>query len=355
MCLITSIVFSAFAIQHLAYGASIAHRADAAMRLVWRHEDLHDNGGPMVAVDVYQADMSAQLIQKQLCTPYGTSKTYTVDTDNFADSPLTIEVNQDQGFSGHIKYAGKTYALSYNAQSNNGASCYRLYNENSVFVDCTIPTSSATTAKTFPINNDGDCLASKSDKSTFSLASSPLRKYDNSKAAPGPPKNMSLEARGASQLDSRACVAVDNTKLQGKGDPHQNAWDAQLSETITCTGTAGCSVGVSNSQAWTVGFTATARINEWISGGFSVSKSWTTANTYTCNGAPGETVCLWYNTMHTAYTVYNIYEMVGTPGCNNFPVTGPNFILRSPNTNNAGGGYYCVVGTCRTQGQAYWE
>ena len=308
----------------------------------------------MVAVDLYKADMSAQLIQNQLCTPYEKSKTYTVSTDNFASSPLTIEVDQDQGFGGQVKFAGKAYTLTSEAASNGGASCYRLYNENSVFIDCTIPASSSMLTKTFPISSNADCLTSKSDKSFFSLAGSPLKRYDSGEADPNQNQNTSLAAREASPIIG-GCVPVQLTKLSGNGNPHQNAWDSQLSETISCGSAAGCSVGNTDSKSYTVGFTATAKLNEWISGGFSVSQTWTTGNTYTCNGASGDTVCIWYNTMHTAYTVYNELTMAGPWGCDQGPVNSPDFILRSPNTNNAGGGYYCVVGTCRSQGEAYWE
>ena len=352
MYFITSIVVSSFTLQNLVYGAFILPRTDTTMRLVWRHEDLTDNGGPVVAIAVYKAHMSAQLTQNQLCTPYEASKTYTIKTDNFANSPLTIEVDEDQGFSGQINFAGKTYSLSNEAASNSSTSCYRLYNDNSVFIDCTIPISSAAISKTFPINNDIDCLTSKSDNSTFSLASSPLIRYDNGKAAPDQAQNNTLVAR---KVSSQGCTSYSTTQLSGDGNPHQNAWDSQLSETITCGQTAGCSVGSSNSKAYTVAFSATAKLAEWISGGFSVSQSWTTGNSYTCNGAAGDTVCIWYNTMHTAYTVHNYFTMLGSFGCNNFPVTGPDFVLKSPNNNNAGGGYYCVVGTCRNQGDSYWE
>jgi hypothetical protein len=32
---------------------------------------------------------------------------------------------------------------------------------------------------------------------------------------------------------------------------------------------------------------------------------------------------------------------------------GPDEIMVSPNENNKGGGYYCVIGTCRSQGENY--
>ena len=34
---------------------------------------------------------------------------------------------------------------------------------------------------------------------------------------------------------------------------------------------------------------------------------------------------------------------------------GDPFVMFSPNANNRGGGYYCVIGTCRAQGDNYWD
>ncbi|KAF2830289.1 hypothetical protein CC86DRAFT_433967 [Ophiobolus disseminans] len=31
------------------------------------------------------------------------------------------------------------------------------------------------------------------------------------------------------------------------------------------------------------------------------------------------------------------------------------WIIKSPNEKNAGGGYYCVIGTCRSKGDQYWD
>ncbi|KAF7557609.1 hypothetical protein G7Z17_g542 [Cylindrodendrum hubeiense] len=44
-----------------------------------------------------------------------------------------------------------------------------------------------------------------------------------------------------------------------------------------------------------------------------------------------------------------------------FNTCGPNsddgdpYVMYSPNDQNRGGGYYCVVGTCRSQGDQYWD
>ncbi|KAJ5601795.1 hypothetical protein N7510_011329 [Penicillium lagena] len=117
-----------------------------------------------------------------------------------------------------------------------------------------------------------------------------------------------------------------------------------------CGAAPSCTVGETESVSYTIGFSATATVDEWLTGGFDVSVSWTTGNTYSCTGASGDTVCVWYNTAHTAYTVENVEYYCGGP-----EPPGPPFVLFSPNSDNVGGGYYCVVGTCRSQGSQYWD
>ncbi|KAF4214893.1 hypothetical protein CNMCM8980_000928 [Aspergillus fumigatiaffinis] len=90
-----------------------------------------------------------------------------------------------------------------------------------------------------------------------------------------------------------------------------------------------------------------------ISGGFSVAESWTTGNTYPCNSGPHETFCVWYNTAHTAYTVRNTLRNRCTGYApDNY---GPDYVMFSTNIGNKGGHCYCVVGTCRSQGENYWD
>ncbi len=145
-----------------------------------------------------------------------------------------------------------------------------------------------------------------------------------------------------------ACTV--STILVGNGNPHQNGLHKQVSEPIQCSSDAGCSV--SHLTSYTIGYSASATIAQWIGGGFSVSESFTTGNTYTCNGNPGDTVCVWVNLAHTAYTVQNFNSGECTPD----PGPGTPFVLKSPNKNNAGGDYYCVIGSgCGTNGQSYWD
>lgn len=99
-----------------------------------------------------------------------------------------------------------------------------------------------------------------------------------------------------------------------------------------------------------------------------MSLSWTTGNTYSCTADAGETVCIWYNTAHTACefpfsvphvsctnkTLQDTVQNAHDGPCLNGPV-GDSIVLFSPNANNDGGGYYCVVGTCRSQTDGYWN
>ncbi|KAF8858500.1 hypothetical protein BDZ45DRAFT_714455 [Acephala macrosclerotiorum] len=105
------------------------------------------------------------------------------------------------------------------------------------------------------------------------------------------------------------------------------------------------------SMSHTIGWPSSATADEWLTGGFDVSVSWTTGNTYSCTGNSGDTVCVWYNTAHTAHTIQNgAYN-----DCTGFSPSGGDLVMYSPNSNNVGGGYYCVIGTCRSQGSEYWN
>jgi hypothetical protein len=140
------------------------------------------------------------------------------------------------------------------------------------------------------------------------------------------------------------------TELVGDGNPHQNGLHKQVSEPILCSAVAGCSV--SELTSYTIGYTVSGGIAQWISAGFSVEESFTTGNSYTCPGAAGDTVCVWVNLAHTAYTVQDFRA----GQCPN-PGPQPPVVIKSPNANNAGGEYYCVNGAqyCRNNGDEYWD
>ncbi|KAF5563112.1 hypothetical protein FPHYL_5343 [Fusarium phyllophilum] len=164
-----------------------------------------------------------------------------------------------------------------------------------------------------------------------------------------------VECSGLDWKPSKAKIEDNcHDEDEAKGDPHQNYFHKQLSEVVNCGSAKSCSVGNSQSISYTIGWTATLTPVSWISGGFSVSESWNTGNTYTCTGSADEDVCVWYNTALTAYTVQNKERDSCAVG-GGWDSTGDPFVMYSPNESNRGGGYYCVIGTCRAQGDNYWD
>ncbi|KAK4500860.1 hypothetical protein PRZ48_009052 [Zasmidium cellare] len=143
-----------------------------------------------------------------------------------------------------------------------------------------------------------------------------------------------------------------HTVLVGDGDPHQNYFNIQVTENLDCgQGGTGCSVSHLNSHTLMWSVNPGVIIDEWITGGFAVGESYTTGDTYTCDAAPGQTVCVWSKIAYTAYTVHNGQS---GPNCGGSIDTSP-FVLKSPNSGDAGS-YYCVYGSaCRSDGQGYWD
>lgn len=123
-------------------------------------------------------------------------------------------------------------------------------------------------------------------------------------------------------------------------------------ENLDCGDLDECAVSASTSKSYTIGWTATANVGQWISGGFAVEQNWETGSAYECTGHAHQTICLWYKTAHTAYTVRN-GQLNQCTGFN--PNDDDSFIMTSPNKGNKGGLHYCVTGYCRSQGQGYWS
>jgi hypothetical protein len=120
-----------------------------------------------------------------------------------------------------------------------------------------------------------------------------------------------------------------------------------------CGDAQSCSVGESDGSSLTIGFSASLSPVSWISGGFDVSMSYNTGRTYACSANSHEVVCEWYNMAHTAYTVQNMYRNCHA---SRWRPDGPTFVMKSPNVRNRGAvGHYCVVNTCRSIWDNYWD
>ncbi|KAF9761351.1 hypothetical protein IL306_003848 [Fusarium sp. DS 682] len=254
-----------------------------------------------------------------------------------AKYPIDFSDVNDNG-SGNFTVGDASYMIHSKPEWSGGPACSRVFNPQYTLVQCSgVSWDSADVVK----DKANGCLSdSSTDGELWSLQKRSL--------------SHEMHTRGA-ELEERQyqCSSwVTNTRLVGNGDPHQNYFHKQLSENINCGNAQSCSVGKTDSESFTIGFTVSAGgpAATWISGGFGVSESWTTGNSYTCNGGPGETICIWYNIAHTAYTVQD----VTTNPCTGSKESSP-YVMFSPNENNSGGGYYCVVGTCRSKGEGYWD
>jgi hypothetical protein len=174
------------------------------------------------------------------------------------------------------------------------------------------------------------CTAAPTSPATPGLAIGQIRRQDN-------------QQKGVQPCE-------EWTELIGDGNPHQNYLHKQMSEDETCDPSHTCAVSYTNggSVSWSISGGAGW---EWISGGFDVSSDWSWDNTYTCSGDPGDVVCVWYNIAHTAYTVRKGFR----GDCLDVDTTP--YVMFSPNSNNVGAGYYCVVGAqfCRNINAQYWD
>ncbi|KAF5249676.1 hypothetical protein FANTH_4984 [Fusarium anthophilum] len=252
-----------------------------------------------------------------------------------AKYPIDFSDVDDTG-SGNFTVGDASYLVHSLPEWSGGPVCSRIFNPQYTLVQCSNVTWDSTDVVKDKANG---CF---SDSSTDGELQSLQRRS----------LSHEMHSRGA-ELEKRqtACAGwFTRTVLVGDGDPHQNYFHKQLSENINCASAASCSVGQSDSTSFTIGWTANSAGPSWISGGFSVSESWTTGNSYTCNAGKGETVCIWYNIAHTAYTVQEWTKNTCTEGSGGTP-----FVMFSPNENNKGGGYYCVIGTCRSKGEGYWD
>jgi len=176
---------------------------------------------------------------------------------------------------------------------------------------------------------------------------------NQTEAGKGPPTRTRVPPADKRQTSCYTTLVPD-----GNGNPHQNYQHQQVSDTDPCSQDAdgnfdcGISYSTSYSYTWSASIGVT---DEFISGGFSVSESWSSGDSYTCNPLDGDDgICMWYSSANTAYTVEDIEVSSGGEGeC----ATGDPYVITAPNTNNAGGGPYCVHGIkyCRANGDFYWD
>ncbi|KAH7071228.1 hypothetical protein BKA63DRAFT_493066 [Paraphoma chrysanthemicola] len=303
-----------------AFMATAALAADVT--IVWRHEKT--TGSTSLSV---QSTSDATVLAESCGNSIGSLDFSSVDEHG----------------AGNFTIGSNTFDII--SKSQDGVSCTRMYNGIIATVTCSgvsfdIPAGVASSAECF---TDDDAKAS-----FLALRSMSLGAIDD----PTPIEQRSTPVQAFRLRGRQQCHNEVGTVQVGDGNPHQNYYHKQLSEVINCGAAPSCSAGYENSKSYTIGFSSGISADGWISAGFEVQKSWSTGNQYTCYGGPHDDVCIWYNTAHTAYTVRNWVQntCLGRP-----KAYSDNFVMKSPNKVNRGGGMYCVIGTCRAQGDAYWD
>ncbi|EXL90993.1 hypothetical protein NOF04DRAFT_18309 [Fusarium oxysporum II5] len=90
--------------------------------------------------------------------------------------------------------------------------------------------------------------------------------------------------------------------------------------------------GLGKTEAF--GWTATANI-DFVALGFTVTESYNIGSSYTCNGGPNDTVCVWYKVANTAYVgrVPDVFLPM-----NDCDKHSKQVLIAAPNLDNDGGG-----------------
>ncbi|KAK4128848.1 hypothetical protein N657DRAFT_639356 [Parathielavia appendiculata] len=276
----------------------------------------------------------------------------------FQKHPIAFNVDRDGNGAGNLNIGPNSYLIHEDPEFSGGISCARLHSNTEMIVTCAVTLPASVHLE--PVDQDQKNLPSCFPTSTFSLAGI-FEALERDALDRPPAANITtdglLPPHGASAgLDKRqgpCAIWTPGTRRVGDGNPHQNPFNIQLSENMQCDAQRTCAIQYGEYRSFTVGFSASAQLTQWISGGFAVEQSVQTGNKYTCDGNPGDFFCVWRKVGQTAYTVQNVLYNACT---GDSPSSSP-FILWSPNANNKEGWFYCVYGRqyCRSAGQGWLD
>ncbi|KJZ73726.1 hypothetical protein HIM_06844 [Hirsutella minnesotensis 3608] len=274
-----------------------------------------------------------------------------------------VSVDVDEDAEGHITVDGYKYTIHSKPKHSGGIVCDSLYNSQESFFSCKIDLHLDTQSAAMDLHTVENCFSQpgvgnlRGALKNMVTASGLLAHRDSPdlfavtrpEALPKPSNDTSFINSTIHARQIACGITSSRPVLVGDGNPHQNWLHKQISENMDC-GDGSCSVGYTQSTSYTITATLSAAY-EWFSGGFSVSYSEATGQSYTCNGNPNQRVCSWYSMAHTAYTARETtFNQCGTTS------TGGQYIIWSPNKENRHGNHYCVRGNyCRNKGDEYWD
>ncbi|KAJ2972464.1 hypothetical protein NQ176_g7141 [Zarea fungicola] len=288
------------------------------------------------SIEIFNKEHSALLLH---------SCASTLTSGPFKDHHIDFTV--DENGAGSLAVGSKQYTIHHDAAKSGGIECDRIVNDVETLISCLVPLPYDIQLATKDNVSVSDCFTQAPAPVVLhhvrrgllgNLSFPPELSFPphrNGEGEKPPTRSLSLDRRqGQCWTSSSYSVRV------GDGNPHQNPLNIQLSEAMQC-GQASCSAGASNAVSFDIGFSASATLFSWLSGGFSVGRSISTGNSYTCTGNPGDYFAIWKSQAQTAYTVQN-YE---SGNCNqDIRAVGDPLIIWSPNNDNRGGFYYCVYG-----------
>ncbi|CVK91855.1 uncharacterized protein FMAN_06946 [Fusarium mangiferae] len=240
----------------------------------------------------------------------GTVIAETCSSTIYAKHPIDFSNVDEIDGSGNFTVGNATYMVHSNPDWSGGPACSRTFNPQYILVLCS--------------GVSWDAADAVGDKPRACFTESPTNGELQFL------QNKTLN--DASQMHKRGwwdkfknkmrdAFSTTERELDGDGNPRQHYFHQQISEPIRCGNSQGCTVGKTDSESFSVGAT------------FS-----------------NETVCIWYNTAHTTYTVKDTTRAPGE-----YKKTTSIYDISSPNKNNKGGDYYCVVGHCKAKGDSWWD
>ncbi|KAK2766688.1 hypothetical protein FQN54_006001 [Arachnomyces sp. PD_36] len=313
------------------------------MHVTWDHQKSKDAGASKIFLQVWNADRSALL--GQLCTDFDSP--HVIDTGNFATMPLSMEV-EENGF-GTLTYGDETYQVHSNPDISGGITCTKKYSDNDAHVDCLVPWKGLFQASELPKAGAQECFGRREQKRQTSGMECQLKSYTEL-VDDGDPHQKFYHMQITVSINGRLAALKKSSDVTNKA----------IQEPNTCA-TESCTAEYESSNTFTFGVSASVSPFEWISGGFNVEQSTTTGQNFACYGGSYDKVCVWYTTSYTEYTVRNRVDVPAYPPlCEalmapQYPSISEPFAISSPNTDNTGGGYYCVIGDeCTVTGSDFW-
>ncbi|KAM0632912.1 hypothetical protein ACHAPW_004247 [Verticillium nonalfalfae] len=118
----------------------------------------------------------------------------------------------------------------------------------------------------------------------------------------------------------------------------------------SCAGNPGCEISKSEVEGNVVSFGASISGAGWISAGLEVSQYEESGEVQTCYGDPDDTICVFWRTASTMYTVNHQSNRCCLPGPY-APV-----VITSPNAGGVGSASICGRNEqCKDKGYSYWN